>query len=174
MVKARTSTPLSERIAGFLKPVDVWHNGTRCIEWAGSRNPGGYGIYKPGRGLKTFRVHRWVYEQQKGAIPDGLEIDHLCRNRACCNVLHLEAVTHAENVRRSIDARPDRTHCDKGHSLIDNAYVCADGFLLCKTCTSAQNTANYANMTDEQRARKNAAGSAYRARRKERQLAATG
>jgi hypothetical protein len=48
-------------------------------------------------------VHRDVYEQLVGPIPEGLVLDHLCRNRSCCNPAHLEPVTTAENVRRGLN-----------------------------------------------------------------------
>jgi hypothetical protein len=79
---------------------------------------------------KTVLVHRKSYEYFIGPIPDGMEIDHLCRNRACCNPKHLEPVTHKENVRRGIQANPrkrlnvprkhnknKKTHCSNGHSF---------------------------------------------------------
>jgi len=56
------------------------------------------------RGAMQY-VHRVMYEEDVGPIPDGLEIDHLCRNRACCNPAHLEPVTHSENVARSVARR---------------------------------------------------------------------
>ena len=70
----------------------------------------GYGQFELGGGSRQKRnrtyAHRFAYEQAKGAIPDGLEIDHLCRNRRCVNPDHLEAVTHQENQRRSGPYRP--------------------------------------------------------------------
>lgn len=59
-------------------------------------------------------VHRMFYEHFVGPIPTGLQIDHLCRNRKCCNPAHLEPVTIQENARRGRDSR---THCKNGHEL---------------------------------------------------------
>jgi hypothetical protein len=70
-----------------------------CWEWRGSRNPRGYG--KISNKGKLLGAHRVSYEIHKGQIPDGLEIDHLCRNRWCVNPDHLEAVSHAANLHRS-------------------------------------------------------------------------
>lgn len=68
-----------------------------CWVWQGTLR-GGYGRFRAGR--KTFSAHRVSYEHHVGAIPDGLVLDHLCRNRACINPAHLEPVTIRENIRR--------------------------------------------------------------------------
>lgn len=69
-----------------------------CWEWTGQVNAFGYGRFVVDRAM-TY-THRFAYVMAKGAVPDGLEIDHLCRNRRCANPFHLEAVTKAENNRR--------------------------------------------------------------------------
>ena len=71
---------------------------------------------------KRQPAHRAVYEALVGPVPDGLVIDHLCRNRACVNPSHLEAVSFRENVLRGVapsaqNAR--KTHCIRGHKLPD-------------------------------------------------------
>ncbi len=73
-----------------------------------------------GRGAKKPYVHRYVYELLVGPIPDGFDIDHLCRVRNCVNPEHLEAVTHRENMLRGdtlAAANAAKTHCPKGHAL---------------------------------------------------------
>lgn len=89
-----------------------------CWEWRGLLNHGGYGHYAVlGR---TYIPHRVSYELIVGPIPDGLQIDHLCRNKVCVNPKHLEAVTQQENIRRS-DCPPAKrgrmTHCALGHEI---------------------------------------------------------
>lgn len=89
-------------------------DGSGCLRWAGEHGTKGYGGVSIGG--KNFQTHRVAYELWVGPIPDGLEIDHVyargCRHRDCNNPAHLEAVTHAENVRRR-----HRTHCTHGHEL---------------------------------------------------------
>lgn len=75
-----------------------------CWLYTGSRNKWGYGRVKVFRSRQTV-CHRVTYEHFVGPIPDGLEIDHLCRRPACCNPDHLEAVTHSENMKRATYAR---------------------------------------------------------------------
>jgi hypothetical protein len=68
-----------------------------CVIFTGS-TVGGYG--RVWSGGKAQMVHRVAWEAAHGPIPDTMQIDHLCRNRACFNVEHLEVVTKAENLRR--------------------------------------------------------------------------
>jgi hypothetical protein len=76
-----------------------------CWLWVGAIGTGGYGnfyISSVGRRIRSVRAHRWAYEHLVGSIPDGLDLDHLCRNRACVNPAHLEPVTRRVNLRRGI------------------------------------------------------------------------
>lgn len=75
-----------------------------CWEWTGSKTRG-YGNIGDGRTL--ILAHRWSHEHFIGPIPDGYEVDHVCRNRGCVRPEHLEAVTHSENVRRAWVARKE-------------------------------------------------------------------
>lgn len=82
-----------------------------CWEWTGHITRKGYGDFSfCGR---SRLAHQASYMMFIGPIPVGLEIDHLCRVRHCVNPDHLEAVTHAENLRRAV--RVPRTHCTHGH-----------------------------------------------------------
>lgn len=89
-------------------------------------------------GGRMVRAHRFAYELLVGPVPEGLEIDHLCRVRHCVNPAHLEPVTHAENLRRSdsisaVYARRDR--CASGHEFTaENTYVRAGGHRDCRAC----------------------------------------
>lgn len=64
---------------------------------------------------KTIKAHRFSYEQKYGKIPEGMQLDHLCRVRCCVNPNHLETVTQKENINRGICASTEKTHCPKGH-----------------------------------------------------------
>lgn len=84
-----------------------------------------------------------MHERYKGPIPPGYQVDHLCRNRACANPVHLEAVTQAENLRRQMAAwrkkNPTPTHCPRGHEYAGaNLYVNkTSGRNVCRTCQKA-------------------------------------
>lgn len=118
---------LAERIAKRSRPQS---NG--CIESAYSKGSGGYSHL--GFQGRTLFVHRVAYELAHGPIPPGLTLDHLCRNRACCNPDHLEPVTNKENILRgtapsAINAR--MTECRNGHPFVG---VDSQGKRRCKTC----------------------------------------
>ena len=88
---------------------------TNCWEWQAFRMPRGYGTIKWRQ--KQYLAHRLAYEKLVGNVPDGLELDHLCRNTSCVNPAHLEPVTHAENVKRGRGGAHNavKTHCPSGH-----------------------------------------------------------
>ncbi len=74
-----------------------------CWIWQGAKDRHGYGHASAGG--RTKKAHRVLYERIRGSIPDGLVLDHLCRNPPCVNPEHLEPVTHFENMRRAGVAR---------------------------------------------------------------------
>ena len=104
-----------------------------CWPWTAAINPNGYGRFSTkGRGGLVY-VHVFAYElATTERVPDGLEIDHRCRNRACCNAQHLEAVTHAENMRRGEPA--SRTHCPQGHAYDEANTYRWRGSRKCRRC----------------------------------------
>lgn len=100
-----------------------------CWIWPFKIDARGYGKVKyQGRARKAHQV---VYEHYVGPVPDGLELDHLCRITDCVNPSHLEPVTHMENIRRRTAAK---THCHKGHEYTaENTYT-GGGKRQCRTC----------------------------------------
>lgn len=106
-----------------------------CWWWQGATNEG-YGRFFDGKGSKA--AHRWAYENIVGPIPDGLVIDHLCRNRGCVNPAHMEPVTDRENILRGEGRgakQARQTRCKRGHPLEgDNLYNRPDGSRQCRAC----------------------------------------
>lgn len=120
-----------------LAKVIVDDNG--CWLWRSRMGANGYGIEKSHLTGKHTTAHRAIYEYFVGPIPDGLELDHLCRVRHCVNPSHMEPVTHAENNRRgeSVTAiNAAKTECIRGHSFNEaNTYVNpGSGSRGCRIC----------------------------------------
>ena len=106
-----------------------------CWLWTGSTSRG-YGQFRVGN--KVVPAHRWAYQQAKGPIPKGLELDHLCRVRHCVNPDHLEAVTNSVNWLRgqhpsAVSHRS--SHCHRGHPFTEaNTYILKNKYRRCRTC----------------------------------------
>lgn len=113
---------------------------TPCWTWIGGRTAAGYGRFIV-KSHSTF-AHRVVYEVVRGAIPEGMTLDHLCKNTLCVNPDHMEVVTAAVNSSRIVSANREKTHCAKGHEYTaDNTIYGkqSDGskHRTCKICRNA-------------------------------------
>ena len=133
-------------IEKFLERVEPEPN-SGCWLWVGHVNDNGYGLFHVNG--RNVRAHRFAYEHYRGPIPEGLDLDHLCRVRCCVNPDHLEAVTRQVNLLRGIGfaaARAAQTHCIHGHKFTteNTGY---DKGRYCRRCKR-----------DQMRARRDAAG----------------
>ncbi len=136
----------------FWSKVDKLDDG--CWTWNGSILPDGYGKFftgesrRPGEtshsAPRMVLAHRWSYEQSHGPIPAGLQIDHLCYNRACVNPAHLEAVSGEENVRRAAANAGLNLRCRNGHLRTEsNTVLRSNGWRECGTCKAERNRLRY-------------------------------
>lgn len=125
---------------------------SNCWEWIGTLVNGDYGQFWDGE--RKVYAHRWSYEYFVNMIPDGMTLDHLCRNRKCVNPKHLEPVTSRENTMRgnTITARhAKKTHCDRGHPYTtENTYVIKTGGRMCKICKRLKEREYYHNVRKHQ------------------------
>jgi HNH endonuclease len=133
--------PVRERLLSRL----VLDPATGCLLWTGCLRHG-YGVIEIGR--KAVGVHRVAWELLVGPIPEGLELDHLCRNRACAAPAHLEPVTHRVNVLRGTSpaaAAALAVACPAGHAYdLVNTHVRKNGKRDCLTCARERMRRNYA------------------------------
>lgn len=113
---------------------------TGCIEITGHRSAFGYGAISVDG--KQRPAHRVSYELF-APIPEGLVLDHLCRNPPCINPNHLEPVTDRVNILRGVGCMADyarRTHCPKGHPYDEkNTWVTKVGARRCRACKRVEN-----------------------------------
>ncbi len=101
-----------------------------CTLWTGRINADGYGT------IGVDLAHRRAWEDTVGPIPDGLELDHLCRNRACIRIDHLEPVTRRTNIDRSDVGGPNRRkdECPRGHPYAGDNLLVSGGRRYCRAC----------------------------------------
>lgn len=133
-VRERTRPSLDQRFwAKVERTEDCWN-------WVGTIT-NGYGFVKVNGGMRS--AHRVAWQLSVGPVPDGMDVDHLCRNRRCVNPAHLEPVTHRENVLRgagtaAVNAR--KTHCKHGHSLSDSNLILQNGgrTRVCRECRNSR------------------------------------
>lgn len=140
-VTVRTPKPAAER---FWPKVDK-SSADGCWNWTGATGPNGYGYFGAPKGSSRL-AHRFAYESTNGPVPEGLQLDHLCRNRRCVNPSHLEAVTQRVNTLRSesptaINARA--THCKKGHEFTPENTLTSRGKRDCRACKLVRSKTYY-------------------------------
>jgi len=118
---------------------------TDCWQWIASLTHKGYALFHVGSKKdgtnRMATAHLLAYKTLVGPVPDGKQLDHLCRNRGCVNPSHLEPVTGSENCLRGLTGanmairEGAKTHCPKGHPYDDNnTGRKADGSRYCRTC----------------------------------------
>jgi HNH endonuclease len=132
-----------------------------CWVWDGACSSAGYAQYRLPGG--SMYAHRLAYELAKGPIPDGLDIDHLCRVRCCVNPDHLEAVTRSANLRRGVGVAQAAerlkviagwqrhwTHCKRGHEFTpENTYIQPNsGGRSCRICRNRDAKHRYQSKKD--------------------------
>jgi hypothetical protein len=118
-----------------------------CWEWTAARLADGYGTFFDGE--KVVLAHRWAYEHFVGPIPEGLALDHLCRNHGCVNPEHLEPVTWRTNTMRGETipaAHAAKTHCPSGHAYDEDNTLRYGGRRYCRACRSERTASRSGRM----------------------------
>jgi hypothetical protein len=124
---------------GYEKFIKKLKKENDCIVWVGAKTKTGYGIF---RCMKiNYRAHRVAYFLHYGNISNDLVLDHICRNRACCNPLHLREVTQTVNAREN--TLSVKSYCKNGHEFTnENTYLHKDSGRIkkrCKICCNQRN-----------------------------------
>jgi hypothetical protein len=160
-------TVMDERV-----PFRIWRRidaSTDCWVYRGRLNTQGYGDATSARAERRVLVHRFVYELLVGPIPEGLELDHLCRVRACCNPDHLEPVTHRENLLRGetfASRNAAKTHCQQGHELSGDNVIAVPNGRECRSCAQRLRAERRERLGAEGRRRDAERARAYRAQKR--------
>lgn len=115
-----------------------------CWIFLGRLDSKGYGR------LEHTGAHRYCYELRIGLIPDGKELDHLCRVPSCVNPEHLEPVTRRENLYRSPIYYGNKDECTQGHSFTpENTYTCVRRGYTCRVCRTCSKNASKRHYNEE-------------------------
>ncbi len=149
-VKASNYAGIPEKYAKRIRSRCVERPASGCLEWAGAKTSKGYGniaICVDGK-KRYLPPHRVLYVLERGPIDPTLEIDHLCRNRLCCNLDHMEPVTTQENTRRGTSfavTNAAKTHCKYGHEFTEeNTWKSpSTGRRKCRTCQKDRRAKRY-------------------------------
>lgn len=108
-----------------------------CWIWTASLSRSGYGRFSVAT-AKWVAAHRWAFESLRAPVPVGLDLDHLCRTRACVNPWHLDPVTRQVNLGRGQHWSAQKTRCRNGHEFTEaNTYRNPEGHRECRTCRLA-------------------------------------
>jgi len=139
MLESHTIMPPKPRLwqDRFMEKIQIAEDG--CWDWTAGTNGNGYGVFWLVPNRTRVYAHRLMHEWMIGPIPEGREIDHLCRNRSCVNPTHLEAVTRKVNQHRGVSfsgVNARKTHCPQGHPYDEiNTYIHQrTGYRQCRTC----------------------------------------
>lgn len=130
-----------------------------CLIWQGATNSRGYGCVSGGRKGNTLLAHRVVFTEEVGPIEDGMTVDHMCTNKLCMNVFHMQLVTASENSKLKNERQ---THCKNGHALSGenlrlNKKKTGYVHRVCRTCQAEAMRQHRANQRETRLAPKDVA-----------------
>lgn len=143
----------------FLRLIYKQPNG--CWIWLGESNNDNYGMFRPRPGALRIMAHRYSYEIHKGPIPAGMDVGHLCHDRAvedgscpggkdcghrkCINPAHLEAQTRSDNTRLQNHANRGKKACPQGHPYDEDNTIIRGGRRFCRTCARDRQRRDHAS-----------------------------